>query len=718
MKITTEMEEFIKERYDLVSGRIEEIASDPVLKEPMQGYFSKVAAFLTLLNHINSLSKTGDIRKKSLEELQGLNNSLYRDILKENYDKSYANPNYITDVFNKYGLPEDYAKCLCFLYSELRGMIPYAFENRTDIITVYEELFVEIYGMFESAYEDMGKPTDAEVDGGLIQEVDCNMEVFVPVPEYEDLKNSLVSFEHDNCEMIVYDRVLDQIDPSRDFAKRILMESDLSDVRYLYYYGEYVSNDELKMAQHLGTLSDDEIQKMADTYTEGYRIGFVKAGKPLDKKETVNIRFPLGFERMVRASVVNFERMGLRPTIFRTASVSLNKNSHHRIGYSGAIANRQFEYDHQDDRALYLDAEFIKRRLSFLKNAYDENKEMAGKHAGPAVIETFGEEPFVPVPKKNSLKLDENMQKLSAQFAVEAGTITNKFIVGEERSFTIIAYPVPSIGDEFEEIFNKTVELNNLDYKLYENIQQIIIDTLDKADSVHIVGKDGNETDLTVMLAPISDSSKQTKFENCVADVNIPVGEVFTSPVLKGTNGLLHVSYVYLEGLLYKNLKVYLKDGCVEKYSCANFASASENEKYFKDNVLFNHDTLPLGEFAIGTNTTAYRMAKDYGIEEKLPILIGEKTGPHFALGDTCYSREEDVAVYNPDGKEIIARENDFSKKRNDNPSEAYFGCHTDITIPYDELGGIYANTPDGRIAIVENGKFVLAGCEELNRPL
>ena len=29
-------------------------------------------------------------------------------------------------------------------------------------------------------------------------------------------------------------------------------------------------------------------------------------------------------------------------------------------------------------------------------------------------------------------------------------------------------------------------------------------------------------------------SPKESLFENCVADVNIPVGEVFTSPVLKG----------------------------------------------------------------------------------------------------------------------------------------------------------------------------------------
>ena len=83
-----------------------------------------------------------------------------------------------------------------------------------------------------------------------------------------------------------------------------------------------------------------------------------------------------------------------------------------------------------------------------------------------------------------------------------------------------------------------------------------------------------------------------------------------------------------------------------------------------------NHETLPMGEFAIGTNTTAYRMARDFDIADKLPILIAEKTGPHFAVGDTCYSHEEDMVTYNPDGKQIVARENDFSKLRSEDMSK------------------------------------------------
>jgi len=194
---------------------------------------------------------------------------------------------------------------------------------------------------------------------------------------------------------------------------------------------------------------------------------------------------------------------------------------------------------------------------------------------------------------------------------------------------------------------------------------------------------------------------------------------VFTSPVLTGTNGLLHVTGVFLGSTEYKNLTIEFKDGKTVSYSCDNYEKKEENEKFIKENLLKNHEWLPLGEFAIGTNTIAYTMGKRFGITEVLPILIAEKTGPHFAIGDTCYSHSEDHKVYNPDGKEIVARENECAALRHTEPEKAYFNCHTDITIPYDELGEITALCPDGtKIPIIRDGRFVLPGTELLNEAL
>ena len=178
---------------------------------------------------------------------------------------------------------------------------------------------------------------------------------------------------------------------------------------------------------------------------------------------------------------------------------------------------------------------------------------------------------------------------------------------------------------------------------------------------------------MTVQLAGLSDPEKETIFENCVADVNIPVGEGFKNPRLKGTNGILHVSQVYLNELKYLDLELTFQDGRVTAYSCKNFDSDEENRNYIRTNVLFNHETLPLGEFAIGTNTTAYVAAQKYDIAARLPILIAEKMGPHFALGDTCFSWSEEIDTYNPDGKRMAAKDNECSILRKEDVSKAYF---------------------------------------------
>ena len=436
----------------------------------------------------------------------------------------------------------------------------------------------------------------------------------------------------------------------------------------------------------------------------------------MDGKKSVNIRYHVGEERIVRSAIRQFGDMGLKPIRSRYAVNRVSRRGVVKAGYESTSPNQQFEYDHRMDEALFLDGRYSDKKVNAAKTVYEEFKQQAREYAGPAVIESFGEELFDPKAKESVVRLSDEQQTLSVDMNRKLSQISNEYIPGDAYSFTIIAFPVPDIGDNFEEIFSATMELNTLDNDKYRRIQQTIIDTLDKADYVTVRGAGDNKTDMHVSMRTLSDPEKETQFENCVADVNIPVGEVFTSPVLKGTEGVLNVSSAYLNGYFFKNISLSFKDGVITDYSCDNYPDAEDGRKYIKENILFNHETLPIGEFAIGTNTTAYMMAGKYDILAKLPILIVEKTGPHFAVGDTCYSHAEDKKVYNPDGKEIISRENDFSLLRNTEPEKAYFNCHTDITIPYNELESIVAHYKDGtEIDIIRNGRFVLSGTEELN---
>ena len=175
------------------------------------------------------------------------------------------------------------------------------------------------------------------------------------------------------------------------------MESDLTDLRYLYRFGEYVSENELKTAEYLNSLPQETIDKMADTYTEGFRVGFINTGKDLSKKSVVNIRYVLGFERVVRKAIQNFEKMGLKPTIYRAASSVITRPRLGKNGFYGGIPNKQYDYDHKDDLGLVLDKQFMERKLEVMRTVLEKNKELAGSFAGPAVMEVFGEKPFAPV---------------------------------------------------------------------------------------------------------------------------------------------------------------------------------------------------------------------------------------------------------------------------------------------------------------------------------
>ena len=55
------------------------------------------------------------------------------------------------------------------------------------------------------------------------------------------------------------------------------------------------------------------------------------------------------------------------------------------------MANWQYEYDHRQDQALFMDKRYIERRLEVMHTVYEQNKEQAAQFAGPAVMETFGE---------------------------------------------------------------------------------------------------------------------------------------------------------------------------------------------------------------------------------------------------------------------------------------------------------------------------------------
>lgn len=671
----------IRERYELALERIKMIREEHTVSAEFQDYFIQAANVVEAATEYLDF----DYRQYSMEELEAGNQRLYGELQAEAYEKSYANPQYAEKQLG------DNGKVLSFLYTELLSLHRYARESRCSELTIHMELLIEIYNLYE------------DQDAFDIREV----------------QKAIYYFYYDYCDVLVPDRTQEMYDARLDRYVQLVEQADLSDLRYLYGYGEAISTNEIRTAQYMNQLSQEEIDRLAFVYTDGYREGFEIAGIDLSKKKYVNLHYAVGQERMIRAAIRQFRELGLEPIIFLPAVSRLNQRQNRRNGVVATPVNRQYDYDHRYDEGIYLDSALMERKLEVLEQSYETYREFMQGYAGPAVVETFGEAPFEPVEKPESIALTKKQQDLTVEYTAQAGRLVNRYINRETYSFTIIAYPSPEIGNEFEEIFRETTKINTLDKKLYRTIQEVMINELNQAEFVRVQGIGKNRTDMKVMMHIMEHPERETNFENCLADVNIPVGEVFTSPRLTGTEGCLNVSEVYLNDLKFVDLELHFKDGKITDYTCGNFDQEEANIRFVKENLLQNRETLPIGEFAIGTNTTAYVMANRYQIVYKLPILIVEKMGPHFAVGDTCYSYSEENRLFNPDGKEIVAKDNECSILRKEDESKAYFHCHTDITIPYAEIGSIRSVHADGtEVEIMRDGRFVLPGTEELNRPL
>ena len=607
----------------------------------------------------------------TFEELLKENHSFYNEIIPANYPHSYSNPAYSVKIFGN-----NYGQLFAFFYGKYRRYIDYAFFHKIFRMEEYNRSFIDVFNYISN---------NEKLD-------------------YEELKQIITGPDReDKTEMLILN-YKESFDKDYKYFTDIIETSDLDDLRYLLRYNHFITDNEMKTADFMADYPQEKIDKLCKQISSCYVNGFIRDGKDRTNKTTVNIVYSIGQEKIIYNLIKHLKEYGFDCLINSVSSTP---------------ANRQYSYDHRFDAALFIDENYTALHEKNLADALEQCKDILSVYSGSVCIDKFGEHPFLPQHKDECLKFSQEQQKFFHSHQNNVTALQDKYMSRKNWSFTIMALPSPEILENFEQIFEDILEVNMLESEKYEIIQQKIIDVLDKASYVHIKGKGKNQTNMKVKLQELRHPDKETIFFNCGADVNIPVGEIFTSPQLKGTTGVLHLEETYLDDLKYIDLKLVFKDGYVVDYSCNNHDKEEDNKKYIEENLFFPHKTLPLGEFAIGTNTLAYLVARKYDIMHLLPVLIIEKIGPHFAIGDTCFLWEEDRAVYNNDSKEIIARDNEKSILRKTNINDAYTHKHTDITLPYESIEYISAVAKHGKkVDIISNGRFVLPGTEELNEPL
>lgn len=469
----------------------------------------------------------------------------------------------------------------------------------------------------------------------------------------------------------------------------------------LCIYGKPVDKEDIDLLNFFSAWDHDKLSAMAEHIVSSFLHGFISQNRDRRDRKTVLMTYQLGQEPLVQQIMKRASAEGLRIRI---------------TDVQGYHEKNSVQTDYVPLKGWFYSRAYAKRFQDELKTQAEEMKECLNDICGMIGILQFGEKPQQKTPsylilsEKNRAAASSAAAEREQEIRVQLQT----FMKPDDLSFCKAAFPNIAAGKPFDQIFEDITDCNMKKSFPYEKLQQVLITYLDKGKAAVIRGEGDNETNLRVAFQQIADETVQTLFMNCGGDLNIPHGEVFTTPQLMGTSGLLHVRDVCVKGYSYSNLRLQFTDGVITDWSCDGFESRRASQEYISETLFNSSDHAPMGEFAIGTNTDAYEVCSNWNLISRLPILLVEKMGPHIAIGDPCYAGGESGKVYNIlDGKEITAKYNELTEQG------TYCHFHTDITLPYEDIGELQI-IMDGGITkdIMKHGLFELEELACLNEPL
>ncbi len=640
-----------------------------------KGFREKVIHFLSaqaeLLDTFCELEAKRDeayLSTASLRELQADQELIWKDILPENYKESFANPDFCGSCFGR------------LLGPVMASVSAYFREGAGDIDTHRRFLLTaRLRFFFTLHYHMTHERVLAENVSALLRRQ---------------------RIEHLSEEMGL--AVLGSRTPADRAVSDRIETASLAEPYYLYMLGGYVSEEAIRCARFMMTLPEEEIEKAAVSLAEAYSNGLSRARRDIRRKKTLCLHYPLGMERLAAAALSALRSKGW--TVFAAAP-------------SFTHPNPQYLYDHANDTALILNEEYAAACQKEYDKLYEENSAALSAFGGTVNILSFGNQPFVPEKKALRPEYKADQRALIRKTEADMAVSRKSFAEEANESSTAVAYPSPLIGENFEVIFRELLKLNADNAGRLERVQSSLINALDKGSAVTIIGKAPNETRLTVSLTMPENPRRQNGFFSCLADYELPAGEIYTTPRLAGTNGLLHIEKLSYRGYSFENLKLTFEDGLVSSWSCSDCPDAEEGSRLMAEVLFAPLETLPLGQLSIGTNTALCCLAERYSLDACLPELLRSKISVQFVLGDSCFAGTEETAVFNPDRKEMIARENEKTALRREDPTEAYTHVRIPLSLAFLDIEKITVITEKGSNDLIRSGRFVLPGADILNEP-
>jgi len=226
-----------------------------------------------------------------------------------------------------------------------------------------------------------------------------------------------------------------------------------------------------------------------------------------------------------------------------------------------------------------------------------------------------------PNPKNLTSIAPEKIRKRMASAKEVRDIFMKRYGEGKLR-WTIVPYPISAQAQEaamslteYEDFVYSSCLVDKSDpiakWKEIRRQQEKTCERLNKTSEIRIVGED---TDLTF-------SVMGRKWISCDGRINMPDGEVYTSPVENSANGKIRFTYpgIYSSKEV-EDVTLTFKEGKVSN------ASAAKGSELLKE-ILKTEGADRIGETAIGTNYGITKFTKEILFDEKMGGTI------HVALG-------------------------------------------------------------------------------------
>lgn len=191
-------------------------------------------------------------------------------------------------------------------------------------------------------------------------------------------------------------------------------------------------------------------------------------------------------------------------------------------------------------------------------------------------------------------------------YSVHYGQPVHMDIRVPKTKWVVLRYPSPGMAqlagmstEAFEDFYFKVC---TLDYSKMSRAMDPLVELMERTDRVRITGKG---TDLSFSI-------KGQKAIKCDGRLNIPDGEVYTSPVRDSVEGVLQYNTPSLyQGLTHENVRLVFKQGKIVE-ATGNFTQA------LNDILDTDEGARYIGEFAIGVNPFIAAPMKDTLFDEKI----------------------------------------------------------------------------------------------------